>query len=898
MSSPSTGEPTHAVFGITGMLLKLWAQYKPDYVVVAWDTPGKTFRDTLFTDYKATRSPTPEDLKAQIPRIRELFDGFGIPVLGREGLEADDIVACLVEQLKALPENEDLNIRIVSKDKDLEQLLRDGVTMFDVHTDHETTVADLWESKGITPKQVIDLLALTGDTVDNVPGVAGVGPKTAVQLIQQYGSVDEIIAHAAELKGKLRERVETSVDNLLLSRELVTLHCSSDLDFSLESARFQPSKIDQLIALFRNLGFNRYQDELRRLVPKVETKAVTPPPLRALAPVSSLPVTEKPFDLWSFEDDGGSVEQPSPSLPIGQYREVTTLDELHELAIELGVSEILALAVQTPTISRKAEAASLSFSTKEGTGWTIALPDSKAESLLSRDTIIGVLKPILEDEEIAKCGHDLKPACIALRRCGIAVSGIVFDSGIASNLLEPTKSRRIEDLAQERIGVSNASKAWSSAETADISLRLYHQMSVDLADRKMSGLMRDIEGPLIESLAEMETNGILCDPVELRKQGAELALRAEALKTLIFQAAGLSFELGSTRQVAEVLFEKLKLPAGKKTKTGYSTDVEVLEKLATMEDADIPHTAVPRLILEYRQLTKLISTYLGNLVDAIDPTDGRIYTTFVQLAAATGRLGSNNPNLQNIPIRTSIGKQIRKAFIAPEGSCLISADYSQIELRLLAHLSGDPALLRAFASGEDVHSAVAAEVFDIPLSEVTKEQRGQAKMINYAIVYGVTPFGLSRRIEGLNVGAASDLISRYRRNFSGVDVFLQECIEQAKTNGYVATIYGRRRPIPEIESRQSNLRQLGERLAINSVVQGSAADLIKKAMVDLLRRIRNDHLPLKLLLQIHDELVLECPETEAEEMGKIVVQAMEQAMTLSIPLTAECGIAADWMNTK
>jgi DNA polymerase-1 len=478
------------------------------------------------------------------------------------------------------------------------------------------------------------------------------------------------------------------------------------------------------------------------------------------------------------------------------------------------------------------------------------------------------------------------------------LDGVVFDSSIASTLLDPTKSRRLEDLAKERLGYTASSSTLLPAESADIALQLYIQMSGELSEKGMASLMTDIEGPLVEVLSEMETNGIICDPVELRRQGADLALRADALKLAIFEAAGLSFELGSTRQVAEVLFEKLKLPSGKKTKTGYSTDVEVLEKLASMEDASIPHTSVPRLILEHRQLAKLISTYLGNLVDAIDPADGRIYTTFVQLGAATGRLGSNNPNLQNIPIRTAVGKQIRKAFLAPPGSLLISADYSQIELRVLAHLSGDPAMLRAFESDEDVHVAVASEVFGIPLADVSKEQRNHAKMINYAIVYGVTPFGLSRRIEGMDVAAAADLIGRYRKNFSGVDVFLQECIEQARSKGYVSTISGRRRLIPEIDARQPNIRQLGERLAINSVVQGSAADLIKKAMVDLLRQIRTERLPLKMLLQIHDELVLEAPESDAQAMGKIVVDAMERAMKLTVPLKAECGIASDWMSTK
>jgi DNA polymerase-1 len=889
MRSPTTGEPTHAVFGITGMLLKLWAQYMPDYVLVAWDTPGKTFRDELFSDYKATRSPTPDDLKAQIPRVLELFAGFGIPVLGQPGLEADDIVACLVSQLKTMPGNEDLKIRIVSKDKDLEQLLSDDVSLFDIHTDQEMTIGDLLETKGITPPQVIDLLALTGDTVDNVPGVAGVGPKTAIQLIQEYGSIDEILKHTAELKGKLKERIESSHENLMLSRELVTLHCTADLDFSLETARFNPVEIPSLLTLFRQLGFNRYQDELRKLAQKAGITSESPQSTE-----SSPPAKEKPFDLWSFEQAAPDIiSKRVGAFNDGSYEPIITADQLAAAVLQISKSPIVSISVHSHGVGRGAILSGIGLSGEEKNGFYFTLTDLKIDDLRA------ILGPLLANEQIQKCGHDLKQANLLLLRCELRLTGVIFDSSIASALLEPAKSRRLEDLALERLGVTfDGSRPDAAAAEADIALRLYHHLWPLLAEKNMTSLMREIEAPLTEVLAEMETNGICCDPVVLTRQGAELALRVEDLKQQIYAAAGVKFELGSTRQVAEVLFEKLKLPAGKKTKTGYSTDVEVLEKLAAEEDKNVPHTAVPRLILEHRQLAKLISTYLGNLVDAIDPATGRIHTTFIQLAAATGRLGSNNPNLQNIPVRTSIGKQIRKAFVAPPGSKLISADYSQIELRLLAHLSGDPALAGAFAKGEDVHVAVASEVFSVPLDQVTKEQRNQAKMINYAIVYGVTPFGLSRRIEGLDVGAAAELINRYRKNFSGVDVFLQECIEQARSNGYVSTIYGRRRPIPEIDARQPNIRLLGERLAINSVVQGSAADLIKKAMVDLLRQIDREKLPVKMLLQIHDELVMEAPERDAEAMGQIVVNAMEKAISLTVPLVAECGIADDWMSAK
>jgi DNA polymerase I len=881
MRSPVTGEPTHAVFGITGMLLKLWAQYKPDYVVIAWDAPGRTFRDDLFSDYKATRSPTPEDLKAQIPRIMELFDGFGIPVLGQPGLEADDVIACLVAQLKQNQENADLMIRIVSKDKDLEQLLGPGVSLFDVHTDFELTAENLMDVKGVTPSQVIDLLALIGDTVDNVPGVAGVGPKTAVQLIQQYGSVDGIIEHVSELTGKLKERIEAGHENLLLSRELVTLNCDTQIDFVLEDAAFDHVSQEKLVSLFQQLGFNRFQDEIRKLV---GTSA-------AAKPTVSLKEETEPANLFTIDTEESVTTTPFS----GSYSTPSDLKELAALLEPIGKSTLIGMSVQTTIVGRKGLMSGISLSSSPGTAVHISLKSVETEGLFRFDDVKRLVMPILEDSAVFKTGHNVKQDILALRRCGVVMRGVIFDSALAASLLEPLKSQRLNDLALERLGLTAVG---APGEEADLALRLQEQMTNDLAQRDMLPLMRDVEGPLVEVIAEMETNGIICDPVELNRQGEILKKRANELKEEIFAAAGEPFELGSTRQLAVMLFEKLGLPSGKKTKTGYSTDVEVLEKLAAAEDKSIAHTAVPRLVLEYRQLFKLISTYLGNLVDAIDPDTGRIYTTFVQLAAATGRLGSNNPNLQNIPIRTENGKQIRKAFQSPPGSKLISADYSQIELRLIAHLSGDPALSGAFERNEDVHNAVASQVFGVPLAEVTKEQRNQAKMINYAIVYGITPFGLSRRIEGMDVAAAGELISRYRQQFSGVDVFLQECIEHAKAKGYVATILGRRRQIPEIEARQPNIRALGERLAINSVVQGSAADLIKIAMVNLHRRIDRDRLPVKMLLQIHDELVMESPDECAVEMGAIVIEEMQNAMQLSIPLTAECGIARDWMSAK
>lgn len=437
-----------------------------------------------------------------------------------------------------------------------------------------------------------------------------------------------------------------------------------------------------------------------------------------------------------------------------------------------------------------------------------------------------------------------------------------------------------------------------AAEDADIALRLYRELTPKLEELGMGPLLRDVEAPLVEVLVEMEANGVLCDPDELRRQGKALAQRVEELKAQIFEIAGTTFNLDSPKQLAEVLFERLGLPAGKKTKTGYSTDMEVLGNLASQEDPSDPRTSVPRLLLEYRQLAKLINTYLENLAASINPETGRIHTTFHQLVTATGRLASQGPNLQNIPVRTDVGRQIRKAFVAAPGHLLLCADYSQIELRILAHLSGDEGLIDVFRKDLDIHAAVAAQVFGVPIDQVTREQRTHAKTINFGIIYGVTPYGLARRIEGLDVSQAAALIQSYKERYPGIDAFLQRCIDQALEYGYVTTILGRRRAIPELHSRNRAKRSLGERLAINSVVQGSAADLIKVAMVNIFRRIERERLPLKMLLQIHDELVFETPAGMADEHAAIVREEMERAMELKVPLKAEAGAGPDWMSAK
>jgi DNA polymerase-1 len=1014
MNSPVTSEPTHAVFGFTGMLLKLFAQFKPHYVVVAIDAPGRTFRDDLYSlyaelqrqpgmtvpplallppldlgeaaiaradaelaardapdqesaapdkgsaapdkgsaapdkgsaapdkgsaapvgaaepsryaEYKGTRRGTPDDLTSQIDRIFEVIEGFGIPILGQSGLEADDVIATITQRILDDPAYSEVQIRIVTKDKDMEQLIGERVSLFDIHTDTLLDVAALQANKGISPEQVIDVLALMGDTVDNVPGVEGIGPKTAVQLVQQYGSVEAVLAHLDEIKGKRRENLEKARDYLPISKALVTLRRDADFPFSLDTARVQPIDLQKLIPVFRDLGFNRYQDEARKLAAAESLPALPTLGEGDAFPLSAEGATEinsVVLEAEAMDREERTVAPPADgpldydTAATGSYEAITTQVQLDALAATLRAQTLVSVDTETTGLGRDAKLCGLSFSWRPGHGVYVPVLSPHPEQHLDTTTVLAALKPILEDAGLPKCGHNLKFDALVLLREGIHLRGVVFDSMLASILLDPAQSgHKLDNLAQNHlhyrmipisalIGVDTEQGSMDkvplpeatvyAAEDTDIALRLVDVLTPELEAQGLTGLLRDIEAPLACVLAEMETNGILCDPVELRRQGDVLKQRVDELRGEVQAAAGCSFQVESTQQLADVLFDRLGYSSAKKTKTGRSTDITVLEKLAASEDRNDPKTSVPRLVIEYRQLTKLISTYLNNLIASIQPEDGRIHSTFHQLVTATGRLASHNPNLQNIPVRSETGRQIRKAFHAAPGHLLLCADYSQIELRLLAHLSRDPALLEAFEQGQDIHTTVAAEVFGVAPETVTKEQRARAKTINFGIIYGITPYGLARRIEGMDVATAMALITQYKQRFPGIERFLQQCVREALEQGYVCTLGGRRRAIPEIASANRNLRNLGERLAINSVVQGSAADLIKAAMVNVQQRIDRDGLPLKMLLQIHDELVLETPAERAQEFAALVCAEMERAMTLSVPLRAEAGIAYDWLS--
>ncbi len=913
MRSPVTGEPTQAVFGVAALLLRLLKEQKPEYVVAASDAPGKTFRDTLYADYKATRRATPEDLIPQIPRVIELLEGFGIPVLQQEGLEADDVIASIVRQMQERAEGADLTIRILSKDKDLEQILCERVHLYDLQTDTLTDRPALLANKGITPEQVVDVLALTGDTVDNVPGVEGIGPKTAVQLVTEFGSIDGIYANLERIKGKRRTNLEKARDTIGLSRELVTLKRDAAVPFSLSDAQVRPPHLERLLPLFQQLGFNRFQHDVRRLAGEGEAALPGLEPGTGAAAGTGPESADSPASLLG-------ADAPDAARPVGgEYRAVCTLEELRDLAVALRQAPLVSVDTETTGLERSARLCGLCLAWEPGRAVYVPVRSPEPERHLDEATVLAELGPLLSDPTLPKCGHNLKFDARVLARSGVLLRGVVFDSMLAVALLDPTVNGKLDLLAERLLGLklipitdligAGAEQTTMesvpleqitpyAAEDADVALRLCHVLLPRLEEHGMAALLREVEAPLAVVLAEMELAGILCDPAELRQQGQALGTRVDALREEIQERAGRKFALDSPKQLAEVLFDHLGFSVVKKTKTGRSTDVEVLERLAAQEDRNVPHTRIPRLLMEYRQLTKLISTYLGNLVEAIDPETGRVHSSFHQLVTATGRLASHGPNLQNIPVRTDIGRQVRKAFPAPEGHVLICADYSQIELRLLAHLSEDPGLVRAFEEEQDIHTAVASRVFGAPPEAVTREQRSHAKTINFGIIYGISAHGLSRRIEGLDREAAGKLIGDYKQQFPGIDTFLQECIRHAEEHGYVKTLLGRRRAIPEIRARSATERHLGERLAINTVVQGSAADLIKLAMVNVQRRIDRDRLPLRLLLQIHDELVFEAPAAAAADLAELVRGEMEDALVLKVPLRAEAGVGPDWMSAK
>ncbi len=944
MTSPVTHEPTNMTYGFVGMLLMLLRDYAPDYLAVAIDVSGdrESFRSQLYPDYKAHRESPPDDFGPQVDRCLALLDTMHVPVVGVEGVEADDVIATLVRRLRA--GHPDLHIRVVSRDKDLAQMLDDGVELFDVHRNTKVTPAEIFRTEGVKPAHVVDILALMGDNVDNIPGVAGIGPKTAAKLILQYGSLDNLLAHLDEITGKRRENIEAARDQLALSRQLVTLKDDVDVEFDLESAAVDATRLpyEDLSAAFRELAFGQHEDTLRALVEgkggdrheRTPSSATSRESNRetnvggaatAASPVVTRAAAPDALDDGLFAEVIGAAARVRRE-PNGNYRAVTTAEALDDVVAEIRAAGACAVDTETDSVHpMRARLCGVSIATAPGAACYIPVRSPAPGTHLDETTVLDALRPLLEDATIAKVGHNLKYDINVFRRHGVRVAGELFDTMIASYVVDATRSsHRLDVLALALLGLTTTSlrdligrgrgeKGFDTvplddavpyaAEDADIALRLRDVFRSELETMDLWGLFTDVEMPLVEVLAEIEYNGIRVDPKELARQREKLTGRTEALRDEIAHAAPHPFNPDSPKQLAVALFNKpgddppgLGIKVLKRGKTGPSTDVEVLEKLTLDPDVD---SKVPELLIEYRQLTKLVNTYLVSLAGEIHPETGRVHASFNQTVAATGRLSSSDPNLQNIPIRTDIGREIRRAFVAEPGNELITADYSQIELRLLAHLSGDEGLAEAFRSGMDIHTVVAAEVYGVAPDEVTATQRGSAKMVNFGIVYGITPWGLARRLgAGTSVEEATRIISDYKKRFPAIDAFLAECVGKAERDGYVETILKRRRNIPQIRARHPQQRALGERMAINTVVQGSAADLIKVAMIDLHRCVPARFPDARMLLQIHDELVFEASVAVSADLQAFVVERMEGAMELSVPLVADAARSTSWIDAK
>jgi DNA polymerase-1 len=916
LSSP-TGEPTRATFVFTQMLLNLVQQRKPDYLAMVIDEGGDetVFRKEIHPEYKANRKERPEDFTPQEQRILRIVRDAGVPIFGKPGFEADDLIATMARKLS----DQGWDIFLVSKDKDLRQILNDCTRMYDPQTDAVIDAEKLEEKVGYGPGEAIEVQTLMGDAIDNVPGIPGIGEKTAAKLIKKYGKADEVLKHLDELTPKMRENFEKYGERLAMARQLVTLKNDVDFAFDPAACAFNGLNNDALKTHLTELGFT----SLLKRIGVEETERTTAASVRSAVRLKPAAFEEGLFSGLDLEADriaGTAVAEPDAPALSGEgldYQLIDTEEKFVGFLAKLKEQKRFAFDTETTSVdAMDAQLIGMSFSWSAGGGYYVPVRGPAGCAHVDCDRVLAAIKPILEDPQIKKVGHNLKYDMLVMRNTGINVRGIEMDSMLAAFLIDPTRLRYgIDELARELLNFNKMPTAHLigkgkhsitmdrvelervaryASEDADIAWRLADMLQKRLEELPTIKKLHDeLEVPLIDVLAEMEFNGIAIDESILKEQSLVLGERIEQLRKQIMDNAGVEFNPDSPKQLGDVLFVRLGLRIIKKNKTGPSTDVEVLEKLS------IEHP-VPKLVLEYRSLVKLKNTYLDNLTSYVSDTDKRIHTSFNQTGAETGRLSSSDPNLQNIPIRTDEGRRIRLAFVPGdrEKNVLLTADYSQIELRVLAHFTQEPALMEAFSRDEDIHRTVASEVFNVPLDQVDKNQRGQAKIINFGIIYGVSAYGLARRIDGLNVRSAQELIDAYNKRFPRIARFMDECVMHARTDGYVETILGRRRPIPDINSQIISIRNMCERMAINSVVQGSAADLIKVAMLNIHRRMKRENWQSRLLLQMHDELVFETPLKIAESESAMIREEMTSAMKLLVPLKVEVGWGKNWQEGK
>ena len=874
MLTTKDGTPTNAVYGFLAILFKIIDDIKPEFLVVAFDKKGPTKRHKMYDGYKANRKGMPDELACQMPIIKDVLRAMNIDIIEKEGYEGDDILGTL----SVFGERQGLEVTILSGDRDTFQLATDKVTIRIPRTKMGKTEEEdfnrekVKEVYGIEPKQLIEVKGLQGDTSDNIPGVPGIGEKTALKLIQEYSSIENLYSEiekgqAPDVKGKTRERIIENKDLAILSKELGTIDVNSPIEENLEEFKLEEWNNEEVLKLFKELNFNRYIERFHL------TEGISEVPEEQ----------EEKFEIKEI-----SIEELKSKINQELFYKFSTIEEnKDEYIIKNKIDKIYAYFKDENTVY---------FS-----------------NILGKENI---LKEIFEDGNIKKYGYKTSTDYLLLKQLGITTKGIVYDAEIAVYDLDPSNMKyKMEDVAyqyldfsieeyikglgikkEEQINLfeenskSNEYENTLNALNAYLIQKLYEKTIKEIKNLNEMDLFNNIEMPLVEVLAEMQYEGIKIEKDKLESFGVELKQNIDELTKEIYDLSGQEFNINSTKQLGEILFEKLKLPVVKKTKTGYSTDVDVLEKLKS------EHPIIEK-ILEYRSLTKLNSTYVEGLKPYINKVTGRIHSYFHQTITATGRISSTEPNLQNIPTRIELGKRLRKAFVPKEGYVFIDADYSQIELRVLAHISQDENMINAFKHDEDIHKQAASNVFNVPIEEVTKEQRSHAKAVNFGIVYGISDFGLGEQI-GVSRKKAKDYINQYLEKYSGIKKFMDDIVEKAKEQGYVETLFNRRRYIPELKSKNFNIRQFGSRAAMNTPIQGTAADIMKIAMINVYKKLKEEKLESKLILQIHDELLIEAKEDEKERVKNILQSCMENAIKLDVPLKAEVSEAYNWYELK
>jgi len=861
--SNSKGLPTNATYGFTQMLLKVLKDHRPDYLAVTFDLKAPTFRTEVYKEYKSNRPAMPEGLTPQIPYIKKIIEGYRIALLEMEGYEADDLIGTVAKGLES-----EVDVVIITGDKDILQLVSPRIQVYDTMKEKRFGVEEVIERFGVSPEQVVEVMGLSGDAIDNIPGVPGIGEKTAIQLIKTYGSIENLLIHVEEIhQKKLKENLKTHGDLARLSRQLATIHTNVPVNYRLKDFSLSPPDLNHLKEIFKELEFNKLLKEL----------------------------SEKKGSESTTRD----------------YRLITDRNELLVLLEDLRKAASFSIDLETTSpYPMWADLVGISLSYAPHQAFYIPLGhqgEEKTRQLPLRE-VLEELRPILEDGEIKKVGQNIKYDWIVLKRYGIHLQGIDGDTMIASYLLNPTKhNHNLNEIAQEYLDrsltnykevVGTGTKAVTfdqidlekardySCEDAEVTFQLSHLLLPKLKEGGLQDLFDQVEMPLVMVLAKMEMNGVKIDLDLLQEYSKEIETQLQQKGERIYGLAGEVFNINSSQQLGKILFEKLKLPVIKRTKTGSSTDVEVLTKLSLQHD-------LPLEILGYRNLSKLKSTYIDALPKLIHPKTGRVHTSYNQTVTATGRLSSSDPNLQNIPVRAEEGNRIRQAFIPEEGWAIVSADYSQIELRILAHLSQDETLINAFQQDEDIHARTASEIFQVPIEKVTLPMRREAKVINFGIIYGMSAYGLSQQL-GTDPKIAQTYIDEYFKKYTGVQTYIEKSLEEARQNGYVMTLLHRRRYLPDIHSPNTAIRQATERMAINTPLQGTAADIIKVAMIHIQKRIDELDLPVKMIMQVHDELVFEVPKGDLQKTIPMIQNKMETVMDLSIPLKVSIHSGKNW----